>query len=119
MWVSLRDGALQGQRLLLGSRDLAVATGYKKAHEVVEAAGALGADGCAGSALLLVADAERVQRGERITITRRGKPVAVLGPPPSEKPDVKKVIEDFKAFAKGRSLGDISIRELIDEGRRF
>ena len=37
----------------------------------------------------------------------------------SEKPDVKKVIEDFKAFAKGRSLGDISIRELIEEGRRF
>jgi prevent-host-death family protein len=62
---------------------------------------------------------ERVERGERITITRRGKPVAVLGPPPSEKPDVKKVIEEFKSFAKGRSLGDISIRELIDEGRRF
>ena len=57
--------------------------------------------------------------GERITITRRGKLVAVLGPPPSEKPDVKKVIEDFKAFAKGRSLGDISIRELIEEGRHF
>jgi prevent-host-death family protein len=62
---------------------------------------------------------ERVEHGERITITRRGKPVAVLGPPPSDKPDVKKVIEEFKAFAKGRSLGGISIRELIDEGRRF
>ena len=50
---------------------------------------------------------ERVERGESITITRRGKP------------DVKKVIEEFKAFAKGRSLGDITIRELIEEGRRF
>jgi prevent-host-death family protein len=62
---------------------------------------------------------ERVERGERFTITRRGKPIAILSPPPAEKPDVKKVIEDFKAFAKGRSLGDISIRELIEEGRRF
>ena len=62
---------------------------------------------------------ERVERGERITITRRGKPIAVLGPPAAEKPDVRKVIEDFKAFAKGRSLGDVSIRELIEEGRRF
>ena len=62
---------------------------------------------------------ERVERGERITITREGKPVAVLGPLPSAKLDVAKVIEEFKAFAKGRSLGDISIRELIEEGRRF
>jgi antitoxin (DNA-binding transcriptional repressor) of toxin-antitoxin stability system len=62
---------------------------------------------------------ERVERGETITITRRGKAVAVLAPAPIAKPDVRKVIEEFKAFAKGRSLGDISIRELIDEGRRF
>ena len=56
---------------------------------------------------------ERVEQGERFTITRRGNPIAVLGPPPAEKLDVKKVIEDFKAFAKGRSSGDVSIRELI------
>ena len=62
---------------------------------------------------------ERVERGESITITRRGKPVAVLGPPTVEKPDVKNVIEELKAFAKGRSLGDITVRELIEEGRRF
>ena len=62
---------------------------------------------------------KRVERGEKITVTRRGKPIAVLGPPLVEKPDVRKVIEDFKAFAKGRSLGGISIRELIEEGRRF
>ena len=62
---------------------------------------------------------ERVERGERFTITRRGKPIAVLIPPAPERPDVRKVIEEFKEFAKGRSLGGISIRELIDEGRRF
>lgn len=62
---------------------------------------------------------DRAERGETITITRRGKPVAVLGPPPVEKNDVRKLIEDFKAFARGRSLGDISIRDLIEEGRRL
>ncbi len=34
----------------------------------------------------------RVEQGESITITRRGKPVAVLGPPTAERPDVKRVI---------------------------
>jgi prevent-host-death family protein len=62
---------------------------------------------------------ERVERGERITITRRGKPVAVLGPPPSEKPDVEEAVRKMKEFGKGRSLGGLSIREMIEEGRRF
>ena len=54
---------------------------------------------------------ERVKSGQvkssgerKRTITRRGKPSAVLGPATAEKPVVKKVIEDFKTFAKGRSL---------------
>ncbi len=65
---------------------------------------------------------ERVERGERITITRRGKPVAVLSPLPSEKPDVRKVIEEMRQFQKEHAptLGpDLTIRDLIEEGRRF
>lgn len=62
---------------------------------------------------------ERVERGERITITRRGKPIAVLGPVAADKPDARTVIEEFKRFAEGRSLGGVPIRELIEEGRRF
>ncbi len=65
---------------------------------------------------------ERVARGETITITEHGKPVAQLVPvPPEQKSDVKKVIEEFKAYSKrqGRTLGDITYRELVEEGRRY
>jgi prevent-host-death family protein len=64
---------------------------------------------------------ERVAKGERVVITKRGKPVAMLVPPPAEQSDVRRVIEQLKAYSKeqGRTLGDLSYRELIDEGRRF
>lgn len=62
---------------------------------------------------------ERVARGERITITKRGTPVAMLVPPESASPDVRAVIEELRAFRAGKSLGGISIRELIEEGRRY
>ncbi len=63
---------------------------------------------------------ERVSKGERITITRHGVPVAMLVPAPSaQKPDVRAAIEELKRFRKGRSLGGLSIKEMINEGRRF
>ena len=61
----------------------------------------------------------RVARGERITITRHGVPVAVLYPPETARtPDVKSVIEQIRAFRKGRRLQGGTIREMIEEGRR-
>ena len=62
----------------------------------------------------------RVARGERITITRHGVPVALLVPvsAPNEE-DRERAIEQLKQFGKGRTLGSISIRKLIEEGRRF
>lgn len=65
---------------------------------------------------------ERVANGEEFTITKHGKPVARLVPavavPP--KPNVQRVIEELKAFSKGNTLGkEITIREMIEEGRRF
>ena len=63
---------------------------------------------------------KRVQRGERITITRHGVPVAVLSSIEEDpKRDLQTVIEEIKAFRKGRKLGNVTIRELIEEGRRF
>jgi prevent-host-death family protein len=64
---------------------------------------------------------ERVARGERITITRRGVPVAMLVPPDTgEKTDVAAVVEEMLAARAGRTLGDdLTIRQLIEEGRRF
>jgi prevent-host-death family protein len=64
---------------------------------------------------------DRVARGEEITITRHGKPVARLVPtqPAKPKPDVRRLIEEMRAFRKGNTLGEgLTIRDLIDEGRR-
>jgi prevent-host-death family protein len=63
---------------------------------------------------------DRVAKGEKILITRRGRPVAMLVPPLREPSrDVREVIQEMKSLRRGNKLGGISIRELIDEGRRF
>lgn len=64
---------------------------------------------------------DQVARGKRIIITRRGRPAAMLTPPPSETTkDVKQVIAELKALRRGNTLGKgLSIRRLIDEGRRL
>jgi prevent-host-death family protein len=61
---------------------------------------------------------ERVERGEQITITRHGKPIARLVPI-GEADLVKRreAVERLKEFAKGRTLG-VPIKQLIEEGRR-
>ena len=62
---------------------------------------------------------ERVARGERITIEKHGVPVAVLEPPQSaRKKPAKQAIAELKQFRAGRSLGGLSVREMIEEGRR-
>ncbi len=62
---------------------------------------------------------ERVLKGERITITKHGVPVAELHPlGPKQKMDTKSVIDEIKKFRDEHRLGDISIREMIEKGRR-
>jgi len=61
---------------------------------------------------------ECVSKGERFVITKHGVPVAVLEPAHTERKEApKKVIEAIKELRKGHRLGDISVRELIEEGR--
>ncbi len=63
---------------------------------------------------------KRVAKGERILITRRGEPVAMLVPPLRESGrDVQQVIDEMKALRRGNTLGGVGIRALIEEGRRF
>jgi prevent-host-death family protein len=65
---------------------------------------------------------ERVARGEEFTVTKHGKPVARSVPavPAKPKADVRQVIEELKAFSKGNTLGEgVTVRDLIEEGRRF
>ena len=62
---------------------------------------------------------DRVERGERIVITRHGRPVAHLIPPPG-KPDrtVDEAIDGILALRQKHRLDGESLRGLIDEGRR-
>jgi len=63
---------------------------------------------------------DRVERGGELVITRHGKPVARLTPL-AENFDRAAAIEAvarLRESRKGVTLGGISIRELIDEGRR-
>lgn len=65
---------------------------------------------------------ERVACGEKIVITRHGKPIALLSPAPVEEPKgVAETIKEFKAFSRRqkRSLKGMSAKELIEEGRRL
>ena len=63
---------------------------------------------------------DEVERGERITITKHGRPVAVLVPPDTAVPlDVEAFLQRFREFRKGNRLDGITIRDLIDDGRRW
>jgi prevent-host-death family protein len=62
---------------------------------------------------------ERVLKGERITITKHGIPVAVLQPhDPAKKLDTQSVIAEIRKFRDKHSLGETSIRDMIEEGRQ-
>jgi prevent-host-death family protein len=64
---------------------------------------------------------ERVARGESFLITKHGQPVAQLSPPPVEGPaDAREAMQRIKELRKGITLGpDLSLRNLIEEGRRL
>lgn len=59
-----------------------------------------------------------VEQGETITITRHGRPVARLVPVRGRQRSVQEAIAAIREFRKGHTLGDVSIKELIEEGRR-
>jgi len=63
---------------------------------------------------------DRVAQGESIVITRHGVPVAVLKPPDGVRScSVRELIEEMRELRKGVKLGNVTIRELIEEGRRY
>ena len=66
---------------------------------------------------------DQVASGKRVLITRRGKPAALLVPPPkAAEPDVQHVVQEMleDRDRDGPTLGGkTTIRELIDEGRRL
>lgn len=62
----------------------------------------------------------RVEAGEEIAITRRGKVVARLVPAAPEEAEqrARKAIAGLRSSRKGVSLGGLMSRDLIREGRR-
>lgn len=64
---------------------------------------------------------DRVAKGETITITRHGVPIAQLVPAAATAgtSDILKTIADLKEFRKGHRLRGLSIRKLRHEGHRY
>jgi len=59
-----------------------------------------------------------VERGESVTITRHGRPVARLVPIQNPQPTPAEAIEAIRKFRKGHTLGGLKIKDLINEGRK-
>jgi antitoxin (DNA-binding transcriptional repressor) of toxin-antitoxin stability system len=61
-----------------------------------------------------------VEAGERVTITRHGRPVALLTAPTGlPETTAAEAVEALAEFGKGRRLGaTLSVLDLIEEGRR-
>jgi prevent-host-death family protein len=64
---------------------------------------------------------DKVAKGESITITRHGEPVAKLVPaePVRDFRALETLVEEIKRTRKGRSLRGIKIRDLIHEGHKY
>jgi prevent-host-death family protein len=62
---------------------------------------------------------EQVERGEEVTITKHGRAVARLVPVGEVSRDrLEATVARLKAFRRGRRIGDLSVKALIEEGRR-
>ena len=60
-----------------------------------------------------------VAKGETISITKHGVPVAILqSPNETLKTDPKIIIMELKKFRKKHRLNGLTIREMIEQGRR-
>lgn len=61
---------------------------------------------------------KRVESGEEVTITRRGEPVAMVGPvkKPAEAIDWKRIAEFRRTLPKSRMSAADLIREMRDAG---
>jgi prevent-host-death family protein len=71
----------------------------------------------------LAALLDRVAKGERITITKHGIPAAVLVPVEgahvtARKASHREIVEGLRALRKRVKADKMSVREMVEEGRR-
>lgn len=68
----------------------------------------------------LVSEAEQ---GESIVLTRDGVPVATIVPrttrSDADRARALKAVEDIRRLRQGVTLGDVTIKDLINEGRKY
>jgi len=63
---------------------------------------------------------ERASKGEEIVITRRGKEQARLVPMPAEHGrTLKEIFDSIRKHPRLKLARGVTIKDLIDEGRRF
>ncbi len=61
-----------------------------------------------------------VCKGQKYTITKHGVPIAIISPIGAlSSDDVQETVSALKAFKKRKKPFDMSIRDMIEEGRRF
>lgn len=58
-------------------------------------------------------------RGEAVVITRHGRPVARLVPVDVPRPAIAETIEAIRAFRDAHPLNGITVKELINDGRKY
>jgi prevent-host-death family protein len=61
---------------------------------------------------------DEVEAGHSLTITRHGRPVAVLTPLRGATGDRRAAIDALREARRGARLGRLTVRQLIEEGRR-
>ena len=62
----------------------------------------------------------RVEAGERFVITRHGRPLAELVPfRPRDTRKVQSAIDALKEFQRTHSLGGLSVRQMVEEARKY
>jgi prevent-host-death family protein len=61
---------------------------------------------------------DQAEAGEVITITKHGRPVAVLGPARPTRAAALSAAGALKEFRRDHRLRGLKIRDLINEGRR-
>ena len=64
---------------------------------------------------------DRVRQGEKITITRHGVPAAMLVPVEETGSGLthREIVEGMRALRKRIKPDSMSVREMVNEGRRF
>ena len=64
---------------------------------------------------------DRVAQGERITITRHGVPAAILIPVGDAEGKIThtEIVEGLRALRKRVKPGKMTVREMVNQGRRF